>query len=259
MTAALAVGHGHDHAHGHGHRAGHGHGQAPVAPVGVMAYLDGEPLSRELLDERLAALRAGDTACVLPRPDSREGRQLTRWVTQVIITEHLCANELRQRATIAPTAANVVRQTADAAPANANVTSATDGVVPATANTTPPTTDAVPAIANLAPADVVRETQALPMDVSTAVAVGSITAAALAGSEAVRRVAAVVSADVRIPAAQLAYAADVLGEEAPADAGVPVAGWHAELVQSARLEAFASIVNTSSSGSENFTAASQRR
>jgi [acyl-carrier-protein] S-malonyltransferase len=154
-----------------------------------MAYLDGEPLSPELLDERLAGLRAGDKACVLPRPDSREGRQLTRWVAQVIITEQLCVNELRQRA------------------------------------------DAVP------------ETETKPLDVSTAIAVGSITAAALAGSEAVRRVAAVVSADVRIPAAQLAYAADVLGEEPPADAGVPVAGWHAELVQSARLEAFARWLN----------------
>lgn len=154
-----------------------------------MAYLDGEPLSRELLDERLAGLRAGDKACVLPRPDSREGRQLTRWVAQVIITEQLCANELRRR------------------------------------------TDAVP------------ETGTKPLEVSTAIAVGSITAAALAGSEAVRRVAAVVSADVRIPAAQLAYAADVLGEEPPADAGVPVAGWHAELVQSARLEAFARWLN----------------
>jgi len=117
MTAALAVGHRHRHS------------QAPVAPPEVMAYLNGEPVSRELVDDRLAVLRAGDAACVLPRPDSREGRQLTRWVAQLVITE------------------------------------------------------------------------------------------------------------------QLAYAADVLGQDPPDDPVVPVADWHRELLQSARLEAFARWLN----------------
>ncbi|MGY4767896.1 DUF7158 domain-containing protein [Kribbella sp. CWNU-51] len=183
MTAALTMGHGHGHRH------------APVAPPEVMAYLNGEPVLRELLDDRLAVLRAGDAACVLPRPDSREGRQLTRWVAQVVLTEQLCLDELRRRA------------------------------------------DAVPATP-FAPAG-----EPDPIDVSTAIAVGSITAAALAGSEAVRRVAALVTADVRIPAEQLAYAADVLGQEPPADPAVPVADWHRELLQSARLEAFARWLN----------------
>jgi [acyl-carrier-protein] S-malonyltransferase len=171
----------HDHSHGHSH--------APPAPAGVMAYLNGEPVPRALLDERLAALRAGDAACVLPRPDSREGRQLTRWVAQVVLTEQLCVDELRRRG------------------------------------------DAVPAGAGKS------------LDVSTAIAVGSITAAALAGSEPVRRVAALVSSDVRIPRAQLDYAADVLGERPPADPDLPVATWHAELLDSARLEAFARWLN----------------
>jgi [acyl-carrier-protein] S-malonyltransferase len=157
-----------------------------------MAYLNGEPVSRELLDERLAVLRAGDSACVLPRPDSREGRQLTRWVAQVVLTEQLCLDELHRRGTS---------------------TGERDGDEPEA------------------------------IDVATAIAVGSITAAALAGSEAVRRVAALVSADVRIPAEQLAYAADVLGEEPPADPDIPTAGWHRELLQSARLEAFARWLN----------------
>jgi len=186
MTAALTVGHG------------HGHGHAPVAPPEVMAYLNGEPVLRELLDDRLAVLRAGDAACVLPRPDSREGRQLTRWVAQVVLTEQLCLDELHRRA------------------------------------------DTVPATP-LDPAGGVGEPD--PIDVSTAIAVGSITAAALAGSAAVRRVAALVIADVRIPAEQLAYAADVLGQEPPADPAVPVADWHRELLQSARLEAFARWLN----------------
>lgn len=187
MTAAVTVGHGHGHGHGVSH--------APVAPPEVMAYLNGEPIGRELLDERLAVLRAGDAACVLPRPDSREGRQLTRWVAQVVITEQLCLDELRRRADVVPK----------------------------------PRTEA--------------KTSTEPIDVSTAIAVGSITAAALAGSEAVRRVAAVVTDHVRIPAEQLAYAADVLGVEPPADPAVPVDDWHRELLQSARLEAFARWLN----------------
>jgi [acyl-carrier-protein] S-malonyltransferase len=168
---------------------GHGHSHAPPAPAGVMAYLNGEPVPRALLDERLAALRAGDAACVLPRPDSREGRQLTRWVAQVVLTEQLCVDELSRRG------------------------------------------DAVPVDGGKS------------LDVSTAIAVGSITAAALAGSEPVRRVAALVSGDVRIPRAQLDYAADVLGEQPPADPEVPVQRWHAELLDSARLEAFARWLN----------------
>jgi [acyl-carrier-protein] S-malonyltransferase len=177
VTAAVEVG------------PGHGHGHAPHAPPDVVAYLNGKPIPRELLEDRLAALRAGDAACVLPRPDSREGRQLTRWVAQVVITEQLCIDELRRRA------------------------------------------------------DDVRTASALPLDVSTAIAVGSITAAALASSEPVRRVAELVSRDVRISREQLAYAADVLGEEPPADPDVPVKRWHAELLDSARLEAFARWLN----------------
>lgn len=178
MTAATIT-------HGHGH----GHG-APHAPPEVLAYLNGRPIPRALLDERLAALRAGDAACVLPKPDTREARQLARWVAQVIITEQLCLDELQRHG-----------QPAE-----------------------PPAA-------------------AQPLDVSAAIAVGSITAAALAGSEPVRRVAALVSREVRISSEQLAYAADVLGKEAPRDPGVPVERWHAELLDSARLEAFARWLN----------------
>ncbi|MDX6251115.1 MAG: [acyl-carrier-protein] S-malonyltransferase [Kribbellaceae bacterium] len=154
-----------------------------------MAYLNDQPVPRALLDERLAVLRASDAACVLPREDSREGRQLARWVAQVVITEQLCMDELQRRA------------------------------------------------------DVVPDAPGKPLDVSTAIAVGSITAAALAGSEPVRRVAELVSHDVRISRTQLEYAADVLGEQAPADPDVPAARWHAELLDSARLEAFARWLN----------------
>lgn len=169
---------------------GHGHGHLlPEAPIGVMGYVGGAPIDRALLDERMAALRAGDLAGVLPRSDSREGRQLVRWVAQVVLTEQLCADELRQRGLDDASGEPVV------------------------------------------------------LDVSTAIAIGSITAAALAGSAVVRQVAALVSADVRIPAAQLAYAADMLGEPPPSDPDVPTQQWHADLLTSARLEAFSRWLN----------------
>ncbi|GAA1584245.1 malonyl CoA-ACP transacylase [Kribbella sancticallisti] len=188
MTAAPAAAPTTAHGHGHGH--GHGHSHAPHAPADVLAYLNGTPIPRHLLDTRLAALRAGDAACVLPREGTREARQMARWVAQIIITEHLCQDELTRQHQPTPSTAT-----------------------------------------------------AAPLDVSTAIAVGSITAAALAGSEVVRRVAELVSREVRIPAEQLAYAADVLGVDPPADPAVPAERWHAELLDSARLEAFARWLN----------------
>ncbi|MFC0622937.1 DUF7158 domain-containing protein [Kribbella deserti] len=202
MTAVIAHGHGHGHslpgAPGHGH-------SLPEAPEGVMGYVSTTPVDRALLDERMAALRAGDEAGVLPRAETRDGRQLTRWVAQVVLTEELCADELRRRG-------------------HTDADGATGGHAGEDAN-----------------GDAGGD--AGPLDVSTAIAIGSITAAALAGSAVVRRVAELVSADVRIPAAQLAYAADMLGEEPPGDPDVPTRQWHADLLTSARLEAFSRWLN----------------
>ncbi|HJP73977.1 MAG TPA: hypothetical protein VJ914_06900 [Pseudonocardiaceae bacterium] len=58
----------------------------------VIGWVNGEPLPRTLLDERLAMLRAGKGAAALPAPDSREGRQLVRWTAHVLFTEHLSAS-----------------------------------------------------------------------------------------------------------------------------------------------------------------------
>jgi [acyl-carrier-protein] S-malonyltransferase len=57
----------------------------------VIGWVNDEPLPRAVLDERLAALRAGKGAAALPAPDSREGRQLVRWTAHVLFTEQLCA------------------------------------------------------------------------------------------------------------------------------------------------------------------------
>ncbi|NEA33482.1 hypothetical protein G3I17_17675 [Streptomyces sp. SID13031] len=173
-----------------------------------MAYLDGQPVPRRLLDERLAAFRARDAACVLPKPATREARQFARWVTQVILTEQLCLAELTRQGEL--TMPEPVVE-GGASPLQAMQPAAVAG--------------------------------ARPLDVSAAIAVGSITAAALGGSEAVRRVAELVTSEVAITAEQLAYAADVLGKEAPRDPAVPVERWHAELLDSARLEAFTRWLN----------------
>jgi [acyl-carrier-protein] S-malonyltransferase len=62
----------------------------------VIGWVDGEPLSRTALDERLAVLRAGRGAAALPAPDSREGRQLVRWTAHVLFTEQLCTSWAQQ-------------------------------------------------------------------------------------------------------------------------------------------------------------------
>jgi [acyl-carrier-protein] S-malonyltransferase len=59
----------------------------------AIGYLDGRPVPRALLEERLARLRSGTRAALLPVPGSAEDRQLARWVAQVIMTEELCAAE----------------------------------------------------------------------------------------------------------------------------------------------------------------------
>jgi [acyl-carrier-protein] S-malonyltransferase len=65
--------------------------------AGTVGWIDGVPVPRAELDARLAALRAGERAGVLPAPDSREGRQLVRWTAHVLLTEHLCAAEAARR------------------------------------------------------------------------------------------------------------------------------------------------------------------
>lgn len=62
----------------------------------VIGWVNGDPLLRALLDERLAVLRAGRGAAALPAPDSREGRQLVRWTAHVLFTEQLCTSWTQQ-------------------------------------------------------------------------------------------------------------------------------------------------------------------
>ena len=53
----------------------------------------GEPISVEEVDAREARLRASRSASSLPRPGTSEGRQLRRWLTQLLVTERVVAAE----------------------------------------------------------------------------------------------------------------------------------------------------------------------
>ncbi len=62
-----------------------------------IGWIDEQPISRELLDARLASLRSGPRAGALPASGSSEDRQLTRWTAQVLFTEQICRLEARRR------------------------------------------------------------------------------------------------------------------------------------------------------------------
>lgn len=49
------------------------------------------------VDDREAQLRGSSAASSLPRPDTSEGRQLRRWLTQLLVTERVVAAEAAAR------------------------------------------------------------------------------------------------------------------------------------------------------------------
>jgi [acyl-carrier-protein] S-malonyltransferase len=64
---------------------------AVAATVGGRQVLVGD------VDVREARLRATQLASALPRPGTSEGRQLRRWLTQLLVTEHVVAAEAGAR------------------------------------------------------------------------------------------------------------------------------------------------------------------
>ena len=59
----------------------------------MIGWVDGVPVPRARLDERVAELRAGHLAARLPAVGSKEDRQFLRWTAQVLLTEELCRVE----------------------------------------------------------------------------------------------------------------------------------------------------------------------
>lgn len=62
-----------------------------------VARVAGNPVSIKEIDEREAALRAGNRASALPRPGTSEGRQLRRWLTQLVVAGRVVDDEARAR------------------------------------------------------------------------------------------------------------------------------------------------------------------
>jgi [acyl-carrier-protein] S-malonyltransferase len=62
--------------------------------VTAAAWVDGSAIGAAEVDERLARLRSRDRAGSLPVAESREGRQLRRWVAQVAVVERICEREV---------------------------------------------------------------------------------------------------------------------------------------------------------------------
>jgi [acyl-carrier-protein] S-malonyltransferase len=66
---------------------------AGVAEEPVAATVAGKPVAISEIDIREAIMRASPQSGALPKPGTSEGRQLRRWLTQLIVTERLVAGE----------------------------------------------------------------------------------------------------------------------------------------------------------------------
>jgi [acyl-carrier-protein] S-malonyltransferase len=69
---------------------------APAADA-VAAWVAGRPVAAAVIDERLAVLRRGPLAARLPHPDTAEGRNLRRWVGQLVTVEAVVRHEAAAR------------------------------------------------------------------------------------------------------------------------------------------------------------------
>lgn len=67
----------------------------------VAAWVGDRPITAAEVDRRLAGLRAGPLASRLPPPDTAQGRNLRRWLVQVLTVEELVAQEAAARGVIA--------------------------------------------------------------------------------------------------------------------------------------------------------------
>jgi [acyl-carrier-protein] S-malonyltransferase len=61
--------------------------------MSVAATVAGTPVAVSEVDAREAVLRGAPQVAALPRPGTSEGRQLRRWLTQLVVTERVVARE----------------------------------------------------------------------------------------------------------------------------------------------------------------------
>jgi [acyl-carrier-protein] S-malonyltransferase len=85
-----------------------------VRTHGIAATVGGVPVSVDEVDAREDRLRGSRLASSLPRRDTSEGRQLRRWLTQLLVTQRVAAAEAQKRglsADGAPTEAELLPDT----------------------------------------------------------------------------------------------------------------------------------------------------
>jgi [acyl-carrier-protein] S-malonyltransferase len=70
----------------------------------IAARVAGADVTVAEVDERERQLRQGDSADTLPRPGTSEGRQLRRWLTQLLVAERVVALENADGLVIPPLA-----------------------------------------------------------------------------------------------------------------------------------------------------------
>ncbi|WP_061295391.1 DUF7158 domain-containing protein [Herbidospora cretacea] len=63
----------------------------------IAALVEGTPVTLEQVTARMAALRRGPRGDLLPADGTTEGRQLRRWVVQLLVAERVVAAEARRR------------------------------------------------------------------------------------------------------------------------------------------------------------------
>ena len=61
--------------------------------MSVAATVAGAPVEVSEVDAREAVLRGAPQVAALPRPGTSEGRQLRRWLTQLVVTERVVARD----------------------------------------------------------------------------------------------------------------------------------------------------------------------
>jgi len=69
----------------------------PIYAPGAVGFVDGIAVPVDEVDAREAQLRGGALAAALPAAGTSAGRQLRRWLTQLIVTERVIAVEAAAR------------------------------------------------------------------------------------------------------------------------------------------------------------------
>ncbi|GIH26444.1 malonyl CoA-ACP transacylase [Acrocarpospora phusangensis] len=63
----------------------------------IAALVGGTPITVETVERRVRRLRRGPRGELLPADGTAEGRQLRRWVTQILVAEQVVADEAARR------------------------------------------------------------------------------------------------------------------------------------------------------------------